>query len=434
MYFNSTRNKKLMYTLTECIKLGLAEDGGLFIPEYFPKIDYNNFDINISYVEFSKNVLKEYFKNDPLNNYLHEICKNSFNFIIPFNEVNNGTFILDLFQGPTLSFKDFGARFLAQCFEHISTEKRFTIMVATSGDTGSAVASAFYKKNNIDVIILYPEGKISQKQEHQITCWDSNIYSFAVNGTFDDCQKMVKEAFQNDSWQNSKLLCTANSINIGRLLPQVIYYAYFSFKYFKKYDEMPGFIIPTGNMGNATAAYWAKEMGFPIREIVLSTNANNVILEYIETGEFSPRKSLLTLANAMDVGNPSNFERLKILFDDHLLFKNNISAYSITDAQIRETIADVFKNDQKLICPHTATAFCTRKLLNSLPWIVVATAHPCKFDEVIESIIPIKNEYPKQLLEMLYKKCRHIKVEAKIEKLAEKFNNFQNNNKFTIYL
>ena len=212
------------------------------------------------------------------------------------------------------SFKDFGAHFLAECLNTLTNCKK-TILVATSGDTGSAVASAFYGKLNYRVIILYPDGQISAKQEHQMTCWDRNIFAFAVNGNFDQCQQLVKSAFCDPIWQSSEGLSSANSINIGRLLPQITYYASSSLKFYRKYGKKPGFIIPSGNLGNATAAFWAKAIGFPIREIVLATNANQVITDYLNSGSYQSRQSITTVANAMDVGDPSNLERLNHLFD-----------------------------------------------------------------------------------------------------------------------
>ncbi len=332
--------------------------------------------------------------------------------------------MLNLCCGPTLSFKDFGARFLAECIHSLSTQFKTTIMVATSGDTGSAVASAFYEKENIQVILLYPKGKVSKKQEHQLNCWDKNILSLAVDGTFDDCQKLVKDAFNNNFFKNTMRLSSANSINIGRLLPQICYYAYTSVKYVAQYKTAPGFIIPTGNLGNATAAFWAKEMGFPIREIVLSTNENKVLEDYISTGDYKPRKSILTLANAMDVGNPSNFERLASLFPTYELFKKNVSVTSVSNKQIEETIKDVFNQYNTIICPHTATAFYARKQLsnsqnNSVdsPWIVVSTADPCKFDDIIEPIIQKKVPLAPQMEELLIRDVQYKNIAPNLEEV-----------------
>jgi threonine synthase len=322
--------------------------------------------------------------------------------------------VLELFHGPTCSFKDFGARFLAECLND-ATHCKKTILVATSGDTGSAVASAFYRKINYKVIILYPEGQISAKQEQQMTCWDDNIFSFAVKGSFDQCQQLVKLAFQDPDCQSTAELSSANSINIGRLLPQMVYYAYSSLQFYQNNKLKAGFIIPSGNLGNATADYWAKAMGFPIREIVLATNSNRVISDYLNSGYYQSRPSIETLANAMDVGNPSNFERLSQLFGSFDRFKENVTAVSVNDEAIRQTIYHSYKQYHYICCPHTATAFHVRNQLDNQPWIVVATADPCKFDELIEPIINTKIPVAPQLQQLSDRPNKRLRVEASID-------------------
>jgi len=415
MYFISTRNKDIRKTLSQAIQRGLAEDGGLFIPEYLPKVNLQQFTPDLTYPEFAQKILHIFFLNDPLDEKLLQLCNDVFMFPIPLKKLNNNTFILELFHGPTSSFKDFGARFLAECLNVISEGQKTTIMVATSGDTGSAVASAFYQKLNINVIILYPDKQISERQQHQITCWDNNILALAVDGTFDDCQHLVKNAFQDQWWKEHLHLSSANSINIGRLLPQIIYYAYSSVQFYHRYKIFPGFIVPTGNLGNATAGYWAKIMGFPIREIVLATNANKVIPDYLHTGEYHPRHSIPTLANAMDVGNPSNFERLQYLFNTYDSFKNNVNAISVSDDDIRKIIKDIYQQYKTIICPHTATACFARQQLSEQPWIVVATADPSKFNNIIEPIIQTKVPIAPQLKDLLNKPMRVLKVGKKLE-------------------
>lgn len=415
MNFISTRNKEIKKNISQAIRMGLAEDGGLFIPEYFPKIDIRNLTPDLTYPLFSQQILHDFFQNDLLDKKLLDICKHAFTFDIPLKKLNDNTFILELFHGPTLSFKDFGARFLAECLNVISEKQNITIMVATSGDTGSAVASAFYQKSNINVLILYPGKKISEKQQHQITCWDKNILALEVDGTFDDCQNLVKMAFQNQWWKNHLKLSSANSINVGRLLPQIAYYAYTSLQYYYRYQNYPGFIVPTGNLGNATAAYWAKIMGFPIREIVLATNANTVIADYLKTGKYIPRHSIPTLANAMDVGNPSNFERLQNLFNSYDTFKNNVKVISANDDDINNTIKAIYQKYKIIICPHTATACFARQQLSENAWIVVATADPTKFDGIIEPIIQTQVPTPLQMNELLNKTTRVLKVNKNLE-------------------
>lgn len=419
MDFISTRNNEIKKTLSQAMSMGLAEDGGLFVPEYFPKVNLDEFTVNLTYSDFAKKVLQLFFQHDLLSKKIIDICTNVFKFSVPLEKLNDNTFILELFHGPTLSFKDFGARFLAECLNALSVDHKTTIMVATSGDTGSAVASAFYQKNNCNVIILYPANKISERQKHQITCWDKNILALEVDGTFDDCQDLVKSAFKNTWWQQHLHLSSANSINIGRLLPQIVYYAYSSMQCYHRYHKFPGFIVPTGNLGNATAAYWAKFMGFPIREIVLSINANQVILDYLKTGKYVPRHSISTLANAMDVGNPSNFERLQYLFKTYDIFKNNVKVISATDDDIRQTIKYIYENYKRIICPHTATACFARQQLSEQPWIIVATADPAKFENVIEPIIQEKVPMPFQLKELLNKSTHLIKIHNNLKDIQK---------------
>lgn len=419
MYFMSTRNAALRKSLSEAMLCGLADDGGLFIPEYFPKIDVTQLSPDLSYPELAQKILHPFFLNDVLDKELSTICHHAFNFPAPIKEINSNTFMLELFHGPTSSFKDFGARFLAECLNILSSEKKTTIMVATSGDTGSAVASAFYKKPNIDVIILYPDKQISARQQHQITCWDHNVIALAVNGTFDDCQKLVKAAFQDPWWKNEFHLSSANSINIGRLLPQIVYYAYASLQFYHRHQVAPGFIVPTGNLGNATAGYYAKMMGFPIREIMLSTNANKVISDYLQTGEFHPRPSIATLANAMDVGNPSNFERLQHLFNSWDSFTENVKSISVDDNEIKNTITQLYQHDKIIICPHTATAFFARKNLSKQPWIVVATADPGKFDTIVEPLIHTTIPVTPELQALLHRPTQIITVDKNLNALRK---------------
>lgn len=418
MFFYSTRDKNNHKTVSQAILQGLAEDGGLFVPEYFPQIDLASLNPKMTYPEFAAKILAEYFQGDELAPQLADICKNAFNFPLPIHQLNDNTFIMELFQGPTLSFKDFGARFLAECMSRLSKERKTTIIVATSGDTGSAVASAFHQKPNVDVVVMFPKGQISQRQEKQITCWGDNILAVAVEGTFDDCQKIVKQAFTDDWWKTRAHLSSANSINIARLLPQLTYYAYTSWQFQLQHGEQAGYVIPTGNVGNSTAAFWAKAMGFPIREIVLATNANRVISDYISTGKFEPKASVATIANAMDVGNPSNFERLSYLHNQSWeLFKDNVNAFSVNDEQIRQIIQEVNQQYNYVVCPHTATGYFARKELSSAPWIIAATAAPSKFETIIEPIIKTTLAVAPQLQVLLDKPQYVVEVQADIKQV-----------------
>jgi threonine synthase len=419
MKFVSTRNAQIKKTLTDAIQIGLAEDGGLFIPEQMPTIDIKTLDPTLPYPEFAHACLQPFFKDDQLEGALAAICKNVFTFPVPLQTINENTFVFELFHGPTLSFKDFGARFLAECLSTLSKKENITIMVATSGDTGSAVASAFYRKPNVNVVILYPKGKISAKQEHQITCFDQNVLAVAVTGTFDDCQQLVKAAFNDTWWQQTMHISSANSINIGRLLPQMTYYAYISLQFYAQHQKSAGFIIPTGNLGHATAAYWAKAMGFPIREIVLATNANAVIPDYLATGQFTPRRSVHTLANAMDVGNPSNFERLVNMYPEFEQFKDHVRAMSVSDDDIKKTIQYYHRDYNTIICPHTATAAFVRQQCSPEPWIIVATADPAKFDDVIEPIIRQKIPISAPLQALLDRPTHSVETPADLNAIQQ---------------
>ncbi|NNM59172.1 MAG: threonine synthase [Legionellales bacterium] len=410
MKFISTRNSTPSFSLDMALLAGLAPDGGLFVPETLPQINRADFNPAMPFAAFASQLLHPFFASSQLENALPAICERAFNFTIPLTQVDASTWELELFHGPTLSFKDVGARFLAECLSLLSNQKPITLLVATSGDTGSAVAAAFYQKPGVTAVILYPEGQISKRQAHQINCWGENILSLAVKGSFDDCQHLVKSAFADPNWKDMGL-CTANSVNIGRLLPQMSYYAYTSLQFYLAHQQPAGFIIPTGNLGNATAAYWAKAMGFPIREIVLATNANQVISDYLVTGDFKPRASINTLANAMDVGKPSNFERLQYLFPSWPHFKQEANTFSVSDEAIKETIKENYKIHQRFICPHTATAYNTRKQLSSEPWINVATAHPCKFDDIIKPLLNQVPPIPLAMEKLLARPCHERVVE-----------------------
>jgi threonine synthase len=408
MKFISTRCGTSSVSFSESLLMGLAPDGGLLIPEEFPHFNTDDLDAlsRSSFTEVAKYIAHHFARGSELENKIDTICDDAFNFEIPLKELKNNTAILELFHGPTCAFKDIGARFLASSIAHLQSEKKqnLTVLVATSGDTGSAVANAFFKKPFIDVIVLYPDGKISPRQEIQLTCWGENIKSFAVDGVFDDCQKMVKTALIDPWWKKNRNLISANSISIGRILPQTFYYAWASLQYFYKNNSAPGFIIPSGNVGNATACLWAKKMGFPIREIVMSTNQNHALLDYYNTGVFSPHQTISTLANAMDVGNPSNIERIINLFPNHDQFSKFVKVISVNDEQIEKTIKHGEQNWGEIFCPHTATAVYARAQLTSMHWIIVSTAHPAKFESIVEPLIEKKVIVPKVLEAILHKK------------------------------
>ena len=388
-------------TASEAILKGLAPDGGLFIPESIPRIP-EDFTLSKGAWYAMYQAMKPYFEGDELEGDLEEIAKNAFSFPVPFHH-NEGKDTLELFYGPTAAFKDFGARFLAFSMEKL-LEKRnrdLCILVATSGDTGGAVASAFHNRKHLSVKVLFPKGRVAERQQKQLTCWDCNVESYEVDGTFDDCQKMVKDAFMDSSLSG---LSSANSINLGRLLPQMAYYVYASSLYKEIYGREAVFIIPSGNVGNSTGAFWAKAMGAPIKSIVLAVNANRTIPDYLESGEYRPRPSVETLANAMDVGAPSNMERLFAMFPSVEEFRANVASYSVSDDEIRRTIGEEYRESGHIICPHTACGERVRRdHYADEDTVVVATAHPAKFERIVEPIIGGPVAIPKQLFDILQK-------------------------------
>jgi threonine synthase len=307
----------------------------------------------------------------------------------------NGRYeVLELFHGPTAAFKDVGARFLAATLLRLrrAEESETQILVATSGDTGGAVAAAFYGRPGVAVTVLFPEGLVSPTQQQQLTCWGGNVRSFAVRGSFDDCQHLVKEAFADAALRARFELSSANSINLGRLLPQASYYARASMSVWRRFGRRASFIIPTGNLGNALACIWARHLGLPIDRVVLAVNANRTIPDFLASANWQPHASLATLASAMDVGNPSNMERLRHLFPAIESLRSAVSSVSISDAQIRARVVADYAQYQRVWCPHTAVA---AEAYAQMPqadksahhWVIVATAHPAKFSEIIQPLV-----------------------------------------------
>lgn len=389
---------------SDALMKGLADDGHLFVPRTFPRHDLRDFDGLETMAQIGERLLTPFFDGDRLQPRLREICEEAFNFEIPLKSLTEDTAVLELFHGPTAAFKDVGARFLASCLSRLQEGQQtpLTILVATSGDTGGAVAAAFHQKPNVEVIILYPKGGVSARQERQLTCWQDNIRTFAVHGVFDDCQRLVKGAFAHSWWQNNKRLSSANSINIGRLLPQMVYYAASSIWYMRRHGVKPNYIIPSGNVGNVCACIWAKQCGLPIGNVIMATNENATITDYLITGEYAPRPSVATLASAMDVGNPSNMERIRHLMPDIEELRQNVRAYKVTDAQIRRQIKLGTRVWGEVWCPHTACGVEVREQLDEANMVIVATAHPAKFDIIVEPLIESTVPIPENLAKLLH--------------------------------
>lgn len=419
MLFRSTRRSTDPVTVSAAIERGLAPDGGLYVPEEFPAMPRERFEGLESVAAIAARLLEPFFAGDPLEQHLDQVCREALNFPIPLRPLPERTSLLELFHGPTAAFKDVGARFLAACMTRLATGRKRTILVATSGDTGSAIAAAFHGLPGFEVLILFPDGGVSARQQHQLTCWGDNVRAFAVRGVFDDCQKLVKEAFADEKWRTESGLTSANSINVGRLLPQASYYAAASLWYGRSDGVEPDFIVPSGNVGNACAAFWARAMGLPLGRILMSNNANRVVTDYFLQGEWNPRPSVPTLANAMDVGNPSNMERIFDLFGtaDELRKVSHAAAYD--DATIRETIAAGPRRWQVVFCPHTATGLRYREEHPEGHAVVVATAHPAKFETVVEPLVEHEVPLPPSLRELMRRPAEHLTIDPRLSEFKQ---------------
>lgn len=426
MKFISTRGAAPAVGLSAAIVAGLAPDGGLYVPEFLPDLHSEDFDGCETLAHVASRLLAPFFDGDPLALALPDICAQAFDFATPLKFLPGAdSFVLELFHGPTAAFKDVGARFLAACLCRLQAaeSKSLTILVATSGDTGAAVAAAFHRLPGLRVVVLYPDGRVSPRQAHQLGCFGDNITTLRVAGSFDDCQALVKRALNDSALQTSTPMSSANSISLGRLLPQMSYYAWASLQYWRAHGQPLNFVVPTGNLGNAMAAVLARAMRLPIGDIALATNENRVLPDFFAGGEYSPRSSLATLANAMDVGAPSNFERLCWLFPDADDLRKQFVAISVSDAEIRATIRDCHARWNETLCPHTATAANVLTELRSRgangPWAIVATAHPAKFDSVVEPLIGAVIPIPPALAALLARP-------AQAEPLAADYDDFRN--------
>ncbi|MEO7386859.1 MAG: threonine synthase [Gammaproteobacteria bacterium] len=410
---------------------GTAGDGGLYVPEALPALQIDEIPASDDLAVVASRFLAPFFAGSSLAERLPGICRSAFTFPLPLRQLEaapDGLAVLELFHGPTAAFKDVGARFLAECMEQIINDGVFatapvTVLVATSGDTGGAVAAAYHRRPGTRVVVLFPEGRVSPRQQHQLTCWGDNVVSLAVRGEFDDCQQLVKAAFADTRLRDRHRLCSANSINVGRLLPQAAYYAQASLNHWRAHGRRLSFIVPTGNLGNAFACVWARRVGLPIGHVVLATNANTTIPDFLATGQWLPRASIATLASAMDVGNPSNMERLRELCGDIETLRQEVSAIPVSDAEIRSTVVDEFRRTGLAWCPHTATGL---RVYRELPgaerknrdWAVVATAHAAKFDTIVEPLLGIVIPPPDELLMLLKRPARFATISPNLDALA----------------
>ncbi len=415
MKLYSTKNTAKFVSLKEAVFKGLPEDNGLYMPESLPRLP-DSFIKNLkdySFQDIGFEICKHLFTGAIPENDLREIIENSITFPAPVVSLDDETNILELFHGPSLAFKDFGARFMAQLMSYFNRgdDRELVILVATSGDTGGAVAAGFFKTPGIRVVILYPSGKVSHLQEKQLTTLGENVSAIEVDGTFDDCQALVKKAFLDENLTAKIRLSSANSINIARLIPQSFYY-FEAFKQLVDNGRPVVFCVPSGNFGNLTAGLFAKRMGLPIHRFIAATNVNDVVPEYLKSGVYTPRPSVPTLSNAMDVGNPSNFARMLDLYcSTWNNLKEEISGYAFSDEETMAAVREVFEKYNYVIDPHGAVGYLAfRQFQKDNPGnfngVILETAHPSKFLPDVESILQQKIDVPERLAILANKEKR----------------------------
>ena len=429
MKYISTNGATAPTTLREALLAGLAPDGGLYVAESSVRHDLRTFDGCDDLPAVAARFLKPFFAgDDALEAPLPLICRRSLDIETPLVGLGEGSSLLELFHGPTAAFKDYGARFLANSLAALRPEdahaKPLTILVATSGDTGSAVAAAFHGLPGFRVVILYPDGRVSKRQAHQLGCFGDNILALRVPDGFDRCQALVKQAFGDADLRERVPLSSANSISLGRLLPQATYYAHAALRHHRKTGRSLSFVVPTGNLGNAVAALMAREAGLPIARIVFATNANRTVPEFIQSGAYRGRPSVATLANAMDVGDPSNVARLRFMMAQDPSLAAALSAVSIDDETIRARIRAGERDYGQVFCPHTACAIEAleqeRQRGAKDDLCAVATAHPAKFDDVVEPLVGHAVTPPKALAVMLNRPAASEPLPPQFEALKER--------------
>jgi len=425
MQFYSTINASHKSDLKSAVINGMAPNKGLYMPEeisVLPESFWQELpDMDLGEIGF--HVLKPYFCPTIPEEEFKTLTKDAFNFPIPLKKVSENISALELFHGPTLAFKDIGARFLARVMAQFThdLDQNINVLVATSGDTGSAVANGFIGVEGVDVYVLYPKGLVSDVQEKQFTTLGQNVTAIEIDGTFDDCQRLVKTAFMDDELQKKLVLTSANSINLARFLPQMVYYFYAYAQAIKQGKKDIVVSVPSGNFGNLTAGLIAYKMGLPVKHFIAATNINDIVPKYLDSGIYSPAKSISTPANAMDVGDPSNFVRVQELFNKSWdSIKKTITGFVCKNEEIFEMIEKVFKEEGYILDPHGAIGYksLNELLKNDEFGIFLATAHPAKFPETVEEIIKQKVEQPDRLKAFLAGK-------KNVEELSEEFETFK---------
>jgi threonine synthase len=427
MFYYSTNKQSPKADFREATIKGQAPDKGLYFPESLPQLPANfirNID-SLSKEEIAFTAIRPFVGETIPANVLSKIVAETVNFDFPLVPITNNISSLELFHGPTLAFKDVGARFMSRCLGYFvqNNAKEVTVLVATSGDTGGAVASGFYDIEGINVVILYPSGKVSSVQELQLTTLGKNIKAIEIDGNFDDCQQLVKQAFADEELNKQKFLTSANSINVARWLPQQFYYFY-AYQQWADKNNSPVICVPSGNFGNICAGLVAHLSGLPVKQFVAAVNANESVHQYLQTGNYKQANAIATLSNAMDVGNPSNFIRILELFKhEYPEIKNSISSFSISNEETKTTIKNIYNDTNYLLDPHGAVAYAAlKKYLHSHAdekGIILETAHPVKFYDVVEPIIGKSVNTPEAIKRLLGLKKESVTMKAHYDLFKE---------------
>lgn len=420
MKYYSLNKKAPITTFENAVVKGLASDKGLYFPEKITPLPQSVFDNinNLSHSKIAFEAIKQFVSHEIPDAELKRIIEETLSFDFPIKKLNDNISTLELFHGPTMAFKDVGARFMARCLRYFNKENtnEITVLVATSGDTGGAVANGFLGVKGVNVVILYPSGKVSDIQEKQLTTLGKNIIALEVDGVFDDCQDMVKRAFLDEELTSKMQLTSANSINVARWLPQMFYF-FFAYKQLHNPHKDIVFSVPSGNFGNICAGMMAQQLGLPIKHFIASNNANNVVTEYLQTKKYQPKPSVQTISNAMDVGNPSNFIRIQEIYNqDFKELKNNLTSYSYTDEETREALKEIYNDCNYIADPHGAVGYlgCKDYLKNhpNSHCVFLETAHPTKFLDVVEDVIKETIDLPSQILSVMDKKKKTTKISS----------------------
>jgi threonine synthase len=427
MNYYSLNKQAPVVSFREATINGQAPDKGLYFPTSIPKLSQEFIDniSNLSKEEIGIEVIQPYVGDDISKPELRRIVEETVNFEFPLVTINDSISSLELFHGPTLAFKDVGARFMSRCLGHFvqNNSKKVTVLVATSGDTGGAVANGFYGVDGIDVVILYPSGKVSSIQELQLTTLGKNITALEIDGRFDDCQQMVKQAFADTDLTGQMFLTSANSINVARWLPQQFYYFY-AFQQWADKDNPPVICVPSGNFGNICAGMLAHHSGLPAERFIAACNANDIVPAYLQTGAYQPKQAVATLSNAMDVGNPSNFVRILEIYEQQFeSLKGKLKSVSISDAETKATIDRVYKQFNYLLDPHGAVAYLALeqylKAHEGKKGYILETAHPVKFPDAVETIIGHEIPVPDSVKYLLDKEKQSVRMNADYNQLKQ---------------